>query len=124
MEFQSEILSEFIRNIHYYYDEAKHQQDRWYPMFNSEFLDDRSKYAWVKDNHEMFLKDTQNDIISNRWYFTESGYITALKFTPNGNLIIVAHSTGLIQVAQYNTNLYRDSTNFRQGVTRVNLNAL
>lgn len=97
MDVQAETLADFAKRIHSYYDEST-QYEFWYPMFYSGIIDERDKYAWVQQNYYKFLNGTQNKIAYNRWYFTESGYITALQFSPNGSQIIVGHSTGLIQV--------------------------
>lgn len=60
----------------------------------------RTDLDWVHENHERFFKDTQNDTLAETHYLSECGFITAMIYTPEGDAIIVGHSTGLIQVSK------------------------
>lgn len=53
---------------------------------------------WLHENYERFFKDTHNDTLVETHYLSECGFITAMIYTPEGDGIIVGHSTGLIQV--------------------------
>lgn len=54
--------------------------------------------TWVHDNQIRFLSETPNAKVSSLSYLSETGYITAMIYEPNGEFLIVGHSTGLIQV--------------------------
>lgn len=94
---QKEIISEYAKSINDIYKEETNPK-LWYPMYYSDKLVKRDKFIWVQENYDKFLKGTPNEVLYNRWYFSEMGFITAVEFAPNGSHIIVAHSSGLIQV--------------------------
>ncbi|CAB3222856.1 unnamed protein product [Arctia plantaginis] len=76
----------------------EHQPKIWYPMFSNTTLKHDHTYDWVIDNQEKFLKNSPNEIMYHRWFFSESGAITAIQYSPHGNYVIVGHSSGLIEV--------------------------
>lgn len=53
---------------------------------------------WVKDNEDRFLKDTPNEIYKKREYLSQLGFILCVEYSPDGQYLVVGHSTGLIQV--------------------------
>lgn len=97
MNVENEILRSLVQSINNTY-ENENNPKLWYPMFYSGKLGKRNEFTWTRKNYDKFIKGTQNKVSYNRWYFSEMGYITALEFAPNGAHIIVAHSSGLIQV--------------------------
>ncbi|KAG6440399.1 uncharacterized protein LOC115455923 isoform X2 [Manduca sexta] len=99
---ETEILTEFAENIEYAYN-SEEIRKTWYPMYYRGVLRERNKYAWLQNNHNIFLKGTPNKTLYNRWYFSESGFITALEYSPNGAHVIVGHSSGMIQMRHGST---------------------
>lgn len=97
MEDEISILAEYANNIEFYYQNEQ-RPNIWYPMYYNGKLKDENLSDWIKDNYNIFLRGTENDIVFHRWYFTESGYITVLQYSPCGSHVIVGHSSGLIQV--------------------------
>lgn len=53
---------------------------------------------WIQDNNTRFLYDTPNEKVSSLSYLSETGYITSMIYTLDGEFLVVGHSTGLIQV--------------------------
>lgn len=89
------IFEDVQKRFNYFYNN-ENQPNIWYPMFsNTTFKQD---YDWVIANEEKFLKNSPNEIMYHRWFFSESGAITALQYSPHGNYVIVGHSSGLIEV--------------------------
>ncbi|CAG5012217.1 unnamed protein product [Parnassius apollo] len=102
MNEQKEILAEYIKNITFYYENDQNPQI-WYPMFYQGMFKEKDPNGWIKENNVIFLKDTPNNILYNRWFLSEYGAITALEYSSNGNYIIVGHSSGLIQMRHGST---------------------
>ncbi|XP_053625177.1 uncharacterized protein LOC128683501 isoform X2 [Plodia interpunctella] len=67
-------------------------------MFYEGTIKTKKQSAWLKNNYKMYLKGSANEVLYNRWFFTEQGAISALLYSPNGLYIIVGHLTGLIQM--------------------------
>lgn len=89
------IIDDFSKNISTFYDGGKAKY--WYPMF-SKRNNKVNDFDWVLANEKLFLKNTPNKVLFNRWMMSESGFITALVYSRDGLHIIVGHSTGLVQV--------------------------
>ncbi|CAH0604543.1 unnamed protein product [Chrysodeixis includens] len=62
-----------------------------------------AELVWLHDNRDRFFKDTQNDTLVETHYLSECGFITSMLFTPDGDTIIVGHSSGLIQMRHGST---------------------
>lgn len=97
MSGQNTILKEYADSLTSYYENEQSLQI-CYPMFYQGEARQRYSNGWIKENNIHFFKDTPNKISYNRWFLSEYGYISALAFSPNGNYLIVGHSSGLIQV--------------------------
>ncbi|XP_063378547.1 uncharacterized protein LOC134665503 [Cydia fagiglandana] len=97
MEELNAILEPYANQIQSYYEQEYHPSNPWYPLFYKGQIKQDDK-DWVKQNYETFLKGTANEILYNRWYHPDSGYITALEYAPNGSHIIAGYSSGLIQL--------------------------
>lgn len=54
--------------------------------------------TWIQDNQKRFLEDTPNESVASLNYLSETGFITSIVYAPNGEFLVVGHSTGLIQV--------------------------
>lgn len=100
MEIYNEIIAEYGKNIHSYY-ENEESPKLWYPMFYQGPKEEHNRFAWMKENSDRFLKGTRNEILFNRWYCSELGAITALTYSPNGDHIIVGHASGMVQVVLF-----------------------
>lgn len=50
------------------------------------------------ENEEKYLKNTPNEKIAHLYYLSEVGFICSMIYSPDGEFLIVGHSTGLIQV--------------------------
>lgn len=62
-----------------------------------------SDIAWLQDNTERFFKDTENKTLVEDHYLSECGFICSMVYAPDGETIIVGHSTGMVQVPIYLT---------------------
>ncbi|CAH1646208.1 unnamed protein product [Spodoptera littoralis] len=56
-----------------------------------------SDITWLQDNYDRFFKDTDNKTLIEDHYLSECGFICSMVYSPDGETIIVGHSTGLIQ---------------------------
>lgn len=54
--------------------------------------------AWLKDNEDRFFKGTKNEAVLKLDYLSVCGFIFCMTYSPNGEFILVGHSSGLIQV--------------------------
>lgn len=61
--------------------------------------------TWLQDNQERFFKDTANEDLLTIDYSSEFGFITCMTYLPDGEEIVVGHSTGAIQVYLCNDNI-------------------
>ncbi|XP_026329135.1 uncharacterized protein LOC113237090 [Hyposmocoma kahamanoa] len=89
------IIDDFSKKLSSYYESGKIKY--WYPMFskrNNKGID----IDWVAVNDKLFLKNTPNKVLYNRWIMADSGFITALVYSADGQYLIIGHSTGLVQM--------------------------
>lgn len=54
--------------------------------------------TWIQENQKGFVQAAPNDIFVYKDYLSELGFIFSMTYSPDGDHIIVGHSTGLIQV--------------------------
>ncbi|CAH2086701.1 unnamed protein product [Euphydryas editha] len=59
--------------------------------------------TWIQENHDRFFKDTPNENRVNLSYLSESGFVSSMIYSPDGECLIVGHSTGLIQMRHGST---------------------
>ncbi|XP_032513804.2 uncharacterized protein LOC116767544 isoform X1 [Danaus plexippus] len=57
-----------------------------------------TELTWLRDNEERFFKDTPNENLLRLDYLSETGFITSMIYSPDGEFLIVGHSSGLIQM--------------------------
>lgn len=88
------IIDDFSKKLSTYYESGKSKY--WYPMFSKRIKG--NDFEWVAVNEKLFLKNTPNKMLFNRWIMAESGFITALVYSADGQHLIIGHSTGLVQV--------------------------
>lgn len=100
MDDYNSILEDYKTRLHNYYENENNCHSIWYPLFYKGRINRKDRYQWVKENYVTFLNGTPNKVLYNRWYFSESGYVTAAVYTRDGCHIIVGHATGLIQVSE------------------------
>ncbi|XP_022820295.1 uncharacterized protein LOC111352161 [Spodoptera litura] len=62
-----------------------------------------SDITWLQDNYDRFFKDTENKTLIEDHYLSECGFICSMAYSPDGETIIVGHSTGLIQMRHGST---------------------
>lgn len=62
-----------------------------------------TELTWLRDNEERFFKDTPNENLLRLDYLSETGFITSMIYSPDGEFLIVGHSSGLIQVRTFKT---------------------
>lgn len=103
-------LSESESDIHVFIKEYKERikasLERAEDYAKTEFLSFAEKRLsvtqinWLQDNKEKFFKDTSNQTLVEKHYLSECGFISSMIYTPDGEAIIVGHSTGLIQVGK------------------------
>ncbi|XP_035437133.2 uncharacterized protein LOC118267315 [Spodoptera frugiperda] len=62
-----------------------------------------SDIAWLQDNTERFFKDTENKTLIEDHYLSECGFICSMVYAPDGETIIVGHSTGMVQMRHGST---------------------
>lgn len=53
---------------------------------------------WIEDNFDRFFKESPNKCLETINYLSEYGFITSMIYSPDGDFLIVGHSTGVIQV--------------------------
>lgn len=92
------IIDDFSKKLSSYYEIGKSKY--WYPMFSKRNFREKD-VDWVSVNEKLFLKNTPNKMLFNRWIMAESGFITALAYSADGQDLVIGHSTGLIQVSVY-----------------------
>ncbi|XP_023941960.2 uncharacterized protein LOC112048593 [Bicyclus anynana] len=59
--------------------------------------------AWLQDNQERFIKDTHNENLISLNYLSQTGFICSMIYSPDGEHLVVGHSTGLIQMRHGST---------------------
>lgn len=97
------IIDDFSKKLSSYYESGKAKY--WYPMFSKRNYRGND-VDWVSVNEKLYLKNTPNKVLFNRWIMAESGFITALAYSGDGQDLVIAHSTGLIQVSVYHNQIY------------------
>lgn len=90
------IIDDFSKKLSTYYETSKTKY--WYPMFSKRNYKGND-VDWVAVNEKLFLKNTPNKVLFNRWIMAESGFITALAYSADGQDLVIGHSTGLVQVS-------------------------
>lgn len=90
------IIDDFSKKLSSYYESGKIKY--WYPMF-SKRNNKGNDVDWVAVNEKLFLKNTPNKMLYNRWIMAESGFVTALAYSADGQHLVIGHSTGLVQVS-------------------------
>ncbi|XP_021209169.1 uncharacterized protein LOC101744306 isoform X2 [Bombyx mori] len=59
--------------------------------------------TWLQDNRDRFFKGTENKTLVKLDYLSECGYIFCMEFSPEGDFVIIGHSSGLIQMRHGST---------------------
>ncbi|XP_045491083.1 uncharacterized protein LOC123690966 [Colias croceus] len=59
--------------------------------------------TWIDENYDKFIRDTPNECLASLSYLSEYGYITSMEYAPDGEGIVVGHSSGLIQMRHGST---------------------
>ncbi|CAK1582122.1 unnamed protein product [Parnassius mnemosyne] len=58
---------------------------------------------WVQENKNMYLANTPNEYLVEQYYLSQAGFICCMIYTPDGEFIIVGHSSGMIQMRHGST---------------------
>ncbi|XP_013145922.1 PREDICTED: uncharacterized protein LOC106109070 isoform X2 [Papilio polytes] len=61
------------------------------------------KKLWIQENYDRFIADTPNEYLVEQSFLTQIGFVCSLIYTPDGENIIVGHSSGLIQMRHGST---------------------
>ncbi|KPJ07872.1 hypothetical protein RR48_12714 [Papilio machaon] len=61
------------------------------------------KKTWIQENHDRFIANTPNEYLIQQSFLTQMGFVTSLIYSPDGENIIVGHSSGLIQMRNGST---------------------
>lgn len=69
-----------------------------FPSFAENYPSEHDDVSWQEENEEKYIKNTPNENLAHLFYLSENGFICSMIYSPDGEFLIVGHSSGLIQV--------------------------